>query len=186
MSKLALLLVAVGLTATAVHAATSETNHRDVIKPGDVLSLVVFDEPDLSFNEQRVDQEGGVTIALLGRVRLAGKSIQEANLEITSAFAKDYLVNPGVTLNIVTYGEYQTVSVKGMVSQPGTVSFPKGEWIDALRAIERAGGLTQPEIRTLVLKRAGTPDTKANIDLIRAGKQSRLTMRDGDTLVVGE
>ena len=186
MSKLALFLIALGLTANAAIAANSETNHRDVIKPGDVLSLTVFDEPDLSFNEQRVDQEGGVTIALLGRVRLAGKSIQQANLEISNAFAKDYLVNPGVTLNIVTYGEYQTVSVKGHVTQPGTVSFPKGEWIDALRAIERAGGLSNPEVSSLTLQREGAPDAKADIALIRTGKQSRLTLRDGDTLVVGE
>lgn len=164
--------------------ASAETNLRDVIKPGDVLSLVVFDEPDLSFNDQRVDQEGRVTISLLGRVQLAGKSVQEANLEITSALAKDYLVNPGVTLNIVSYGEYQTVSVQGRVSQPGTVSFAKGEWIDALRAIERAGGLSKPEARTLVLKREGTPDVKADIVMIRTGKQSRMTLRDGDTLLV--
>jgi len=186
MSKLALLFIAVGLITTAATAANTETNHRDVIKPGDVLSLVVFDEPDLSFAEQRVDQEGGVTIALLGRVRLAGKSIQQANLEISNALAKDFLVNPGVTLNIVTYGEYQTISVMGSVTQPGTVSFPKGEWIDALRAIERAGGLTQPDIRTLVLRRDGTADAKGDISLIRTGKQSRMTLRDGDTLVVGE
>ncbi len=184
MIKLLTLLATATLTTAAV--ATAETNLRDVIKPGDVLSLVVFDEPDLSFSEQRVDQEGSVTVALLGRLQLAGKSVQQANAEITNAFAKDYLVNPGVTLNIVSYGEYQTIWVKGLVSQPGTVSFPKGEWIDALRAIERAGGLTHPEGRTLILKREGAPDLQADIRLIRTGKQSRMTLRDGDTLVVGE
>jgi polysaccharide export outer membrane protein len=184
MSKLNIFLTAATLMIPAL--GTAETNLRDVIKPGDVLSLVVFDEPDLSFTEQRVDQEGSVTIALLGRIQLAGKSVQQANQEITSALAKDYLVNPGVTLNIVTYGEYQTVSVKGRVSQPGTVSFQKGEWIDALRAIERAGGLTQPESRTLVLQREGAPDVRGDIVLIRSGKQSRMTLRDGDTLIVGE
>ena len=183
MIKIAHLLAALALTTSV---ASAETNLRDVIKPGDVLSLVVFNEPDLSFNEQRVDQEGGVTIALLGRVRLAGKSVQQANAEISAAFAKDYLVNPGITLNIVTYGEYQTISVQGHVTQPGTVSFPKGEWIDALRAIEGAGGLISPEVRTLTLKREGASEIKGDITLIRTGKQSLMTLRNGDLLVVGE
>ncbi|RFC42421.1 MAG: polysaccharide export outer membrane protein [Verrucomicrobia bacterium] len=184
MTKFHIALAATCLIGSSI--APAETNLRDVIKPGDVLSLTVFDEPDLSFTEQRVDQEGRVTISLLGRVQLAGKSVQQANMEISTALAKDYLVNPGVTLNIVTYGEYQTVTVQGRVSQPGTVSFQKGEWIDALRAIERAGGLTQPEARTLTLRRDGAPETRADIVMIRTGKQSRMTLRDGDILVVGE
>jgi polysaccharide export outer membrane protein len=183
MSKIIHVLSALALTSMA---ALGETNLRDVIKPGDVLSLIVFNEPDLSFTEQRVDQEGSVSVALLGRVHLAGKSVQQANAEILQAFAKDYLVSPGVTLNIVSYGDYQTVSVQGLVTQPGAVSFPKGEWIDALRAIESAGGLSSTKARSLTLKREGAEDVKGDIVLIRSGKQSRMTLRNGDTLIVGE
>jgi polysaccharide export outer membrane protein len=167
-------------------ACAGETNARDVIKPGDDLSLTVLNEPDLSFDLQRVDQEGGLTIALLGRVQLAGKSVKDANAEITAAFAKGYLINPGVALNIVSYGEYQTVSVQGKVLQPGAVSFRKGEWIDALRAIQRAGGLTDPKVRKVVLKRSGAPDSVGDTARMLDGKQARMTLRDGDVLLVGE
>jgi polysaccharide export outer membrane protein len=174
------------LASAAFPAVAGDTNLRDVIKPGDILALAVLNEPDLSFEEQLVDQEGGVTIPLLGRIVVAGKSIQEANDEITAAFAKDYLVNPDVALSIATYGEYQTVKVLGEVAQPGFVSFAKGDWIDALRAIERAGGLARKDANRLVVKRPGTPDILASIGEIRAGKHSRITLRDGDTLLVGE
>ena len=122
----------------------------------------------------------------LGRVQLAGKSVGAANAEITAAFANGYLINPGIALNIVSYGEYQTVSVQGKVRQPGAVSFRKGEWIDALRAIQRAGGLTDPKVRKVVLQRSGALESVGDIAMMLDGKQARMTLRDGDLLVVGE
>lgn len=177
-------LLASAALAYCAAAKAAEPNLRHVIKPGDDLSLTVLNEPDLSFTLQRVDQQGGITIALLGRVQLAGKSIADANAEITAAFADGYLVNPGVALNIVKYGEFQTIYVEGAVVQPGAVSIPKGEWIDALRAIQLAGGLTDPKTHKLILKRNGAKDSQGDLTLMLEGKQSRMTLRDGDTLVV--
>ncbi len=184
MSQIPLLILT--LSGLCFGAQAADTNARDVIKPGDDLSLTVLNEPDLSFALQTVDQEGGVTIALLGRVQLAGKSVKAANAEITAAFANGYLINPGIALNIVSYGEYQTVSVQGKVRQPGAVSFRKGEWIDALRAIQRAGGLTDPKVRKVVLQRSGALESVGDIAMMLDGKQARMTLRDGDLLVVGE
>jgi len=175
------------IAASCVQFAAADTNLRDVIKPGDVLALMVHNEPDLSFAGQLVDHEGGVSVPLIGRVHLAGKSVQQANDELAAAFGKDYLVNPDIALSIVTYGNYQTITVLGAVAQPGLISFAKGDWIDALRAIERAGGLSQPdESAVLVVKRTGSPDIKISIKSMLTGKSSRITLRDGDTLLVGE
>src|SRR6478736_3283185 len=56
--------------------AKSDVNGAYVIGSEDVLNIYVFDEPELNQSTKyRVDADGMVTFALVGRVRAAGLTI---------------------------------------------------------------------------------------------------------------
>src|SRR5689334_10291466 len=62
---------------------------------GDKVRVTVFGEKDLS-GDFDVNDQGLVALPLIGPTRLAGKTISEAESLITTALAKDYLLNPRV------------------------------------------------------------------------------------------
>ena len=87
--------------------------------PGSLLSMDVYDTPELSGLALRIDQTGDVTIPTLGTVHLAGLTVTQAQEAITKALIKgEILVAPNVKLNVVQFAaEY--VSVLGEVQSPG-------------------------------------------------------------------
>jgi Periplasmic protein involved in polysaccharide export len=114
-------------------------NYR--LSPGDDVAISVFQEPDMA-SQQRVAQDGTVTIALAGTVQVAGKTVREAAEAIEEALKAGYLVNPQVTLNIITFSP-KRVTVIGQVTNPGNFEIPVEEIWTLPQAIAMAGGNTR-------------------------------------------
>ena len=64
-----------------------------ILKPSDVISLEVFQEPDLN-KGVRIQGDGSVALALIGKVKVAGMTASEAQALITDLYNRDYLVDP--------------------------------------------------------------------------------------------
>lgn len=111
--------------------------------PGDRLTLVVFDQPQLS-GEFIIDGGGGILLPLAGNVSLAGHTLAEAQQLIQERFADGVLVQPAVSVRIT---EYRPVFVTGSVRKPGSYAFILGESVKA--AVAAAGGQGQPLEQTL-------------------------------------
>jgi polysaccharide export outer membrane protein len=90
------------------------------IEPGDLLSVNVYDNPDLT-NSYRVDPAGNLMIPLCGKVNVRGLSLPEAAERITTAL-KDgqVLLQPQVNVDVQQYAR-QFVTVSGEVASPGRV-----------------------------------------------------------------
>lgn len=137
-----------------------------VIQPSDLLSVQVFQEDDLK-REVRVSQEYSVTLPLIGKVVLKGKTVHQAETMIRDLYDRDYLVNPQVTIVVTDYAK-RSVNVLGSVGSPGVIVFPQEQGLTLLDAISRAGGFSRLADRKHVKITRTNADGKAETFIINA------------------
>jgi polysaccharide export outer membrane protein len=90
----------------------------------DVLEIEVYELEEPNRSKQlklRVAQDGIVTLPLLGPVTAAGRTVSELHADLVGRLAKDYLVNPSVSV-VVAEHQARRVTVLGAVQHPGTFS----------------------------------------------------------------
>jgi polysaccharide export outer membrane protein len=104
------------------------------LAPGDRLTLVVYDQPQLS-GEFIVDGGGGILLPVAGGVALSGLTLAEAQKLIEERFADGVLVQPSVSLRVK---EHRPIFVTGQVKKPGNYPYIFGLSVKA--AIATAGG----------------------------------------------
>ena len=108
------------------------------LAPGDRLTIVVYDQPQLS-GQFIVDGGGGILLPLAGGVSLSGRTLAEAQQLIQDRFADGVLVQPAVSVRIT---EYRPIFVTGNVRKPGSYRFMIGQSVKA--AVAAAGGEGDP------------------------------------------
>jgi polysaccharide biosynthesis/export protein len=124
----------VSASAVAPQAPTADYH----LAPGDRLTIVVYDQPQLS-GQFIIDGGGGVLLPLAGGVSLSGLTLAEAQQLIQKKFADGVLVQPAVSVRIT---EYRPIFVTGNVRKPGSYRFMIGQSVKA--AIAAAGGEGDP------------------------------------------
>lgn len=103
---------------------------------GDEVIVEVWDRPELT-RQYVIGPDGMVTLPVVGPMKLADLSREEAVEKVRSAFEKYYL-DPSVTLEVKGYRSNQ-VMVLGRVTRPGGIEFQTPPTL--LEAITMAGGL---------------------------------------------
>ena len=105
----------------------------------DVLSIIVYEEKDLTRESVRVTAEGYITFPLIGRIKVADLTTTEVEKLITKQLAvKDYLLDAHVSVLVTKY-EGRKFSVLGAASNPGLYPLQARERV--LDGISKAGGL---------------------------------------------
>lgn len=167
-----------------------------VIGPGDVLSIRVFQVPDLT-GEYTVESDGTLSMPFVtGKITAAGRSVVALAEEVEVLLKSRNLVNdPQVVINIKEYHS-GPVAVMGAVRQP-TV-FQASHPTRLLGALARAGGLDADAGNLVIVRRGSGRSSPAgsspaeeqpmNIDLGRllSGEDPSLDMPifGGDTITV--
>lgn len=105
---------------------------------GDVITVRVFGEDDLSREKIRLSDAGTIPYPVLGEVKALGLTIGEIERSITVGLTGRYLVNPRVS---VTIDEYRPFYINGMVEKPGAYPFQPG--LTVLKASSLAGGFKE-------------------------------------------
>lgn len=165
---LALMLLA-GLAAAAVTAQVYR------IGAGDLLSIMVFDEPDLSLDKVRVGANGTVSFPLLGEVSVSNLTPAELESALEERLSDGYLKKPQITVSIL---EYRTFYVSGEVKKPG--GYPYVEGLTVRKAVALAGGFTVRGSDSKIRKIAESePGKEIRVDL-------DTPVGPGDILTVGE
>lgn len=146
-----------------------------VLQPSDLLNVQVFQEENLK-RDVRVSQEYSITLPLIGKVDLKGKSLRQAEELIRDLYNRDFLVNPQVNVVVIEYAK-RTVNVIGQVNQPGAVLFPQEQGLTLLDAISRAGGFSRLANRSQVKLTRTNADGKTetyiiNVDDLIKGSSS--------------
>ncbi|MFK7857893.1 MAG: polysaccharide biosynthesis/export family protein [Granulosicoccus sp.] len=168
------ILITVFLFSLAGHAQDNEYR----LDRGDRISILVFDEPDLTL-EAEVGANGIINYSYLGDIRIAGRTTQELEQTLTERLQDGYLVNPSVNVTII---EYRPFYINGEVRSPGSYPFEQG--LTTEKAIALAGGLTDRAStrKIFVLRNADSPNA--------TGKQEKLSMSGrvfpGDIVTIKE
>lgn len=183
------LISAVGLTAAGVFAQDEAPSPNYVIQPSDLLSMQVFQEPDLD-QQFRVPRDGRYNFPLVGMVQLAGLTVERAEARLRELYDADYLVNPQINLLILEYSQ-RRVNVVGMVNSPGTIVFPPEEQMTLLDAISRAGGVNRMGAPTRVLLTRTGADGQVtthtvNVQRIIEGVDENWNLEKDDMIFVPE
>jgi polysaccharide export outer membrane protein len=155
------------------------------IAPGDLLSVNVYDTPELS-DGYRVDPGGNVTLPLCGKVRVQGLTATEAARVLETTLRDgQVLVRPQVNVDVQQYaGQY--VTVLGEVGSPGRVTVIAPTKLSEILA--QVGGMT-PMSGTRIKIRHGADDAAAETDVPYSRSESNqqtgsIVVRPGDTVLV--
>lgn len=105
---------------------------------GDIISINVFGEEDLSLNEVRVGDGGKFSYPFLGEINARGKTSDELQKLLRDGLKDGYLVDPRVSVRILEFREF---FVNGEVENPGGYPFKPG--LTLRKAVALAGGFTE-------------------------------------------
>lgn len=152
----------------------------DAIAPQDLLDIEVFKVPDLS-KEVRVDENGNITLPLIGTVRASGLSPSKLENVIASRLEKDYMNNPQVNV-LVKESNSNNITVGGAVNTPGV--YPLTGDVTVTQAIAMAQGLSRLAIKdNVTLTRNGKPFS-VPLEAITQGKMEDPLVLAGDKIFV--
>jgi polysaccharide export outer membrane protein len=158
-----------------------------VIGPGDMLSVRVFNQDQMSARE-RVRSDGKVGLPFLNDVAAAGFTPRALAAQLQTRL-RDFINNPVVTVN-VEEPRGIPITVAGEVIKPGLYSAEPGSGV--LQGLILAGGLTEygGRDRIYVIRAHNNANGVTRIRfqywaLVRGeGKSPLFQLKPGDTIVV--
>ena len=146
-----------------------------ILGPGDTINIHVFQEPDLSLSA-RISNNGTVDYPLLGKLKIEGLTLVEAEAVLDKKLRGDYLIDPQISVSVASYRPF---FVTGAVRSPGSYEYQPG--MTARRAIVVAGDFTDRASRgkVYIIKEG---ESSANKNKIRLDEP----VGPGDTITVKE
>jgi polysaccharide export outer membrane protein len=155
------------------------------VKPGDVLSVSVWKEPDLQ-GPVLVRPDGTFSFPLAGQIDARGKSVPQLQQMLTEKLKK-YISDPVVTVSISEV-KGNKVYVIGQVNKPG--EFVVNPRVDVMQALSMAGGTTPyaalGDIRILRRTETGQQSLPFRYADVARGRdlQQNIMLQAGDVVVV--
>lgn len=154
------------------------------IAKNDLLEIDVFQVNELDRTVQ-VNDEGNVSLPLIGEVEAAGKNAANLELEIEQAYGERYLQSPQVSV-FVKESVGQRVVVNGQVGKAGI--FPVTSGSTLLSIISQAGGLQKIADPSKIFVYRDYADeqlvARYSIKNIRTGRDPDPAIYGGDVVVV--
>src|SRR6516165_4785443 len=165
----------------SVFASAEATEYR--ISQQDILQISVFQVNDLNSAVQ-VNQDGSITLPLVGKVQVAGRTTSETEQIIAGKLRQKYLQSPQVSVSVKTYGKRITIS--GEVKTPKVMGDDGGTTLS--QAIANAGGVSDlanaQRVHIARSRDQHVQDEIFNLDDIQAGKAPDPLLKGGDIVVV--
>jgi polysaccharide export outer membrane protein len=170
-------------------APSAENNFSYALLPEDVITVKVFQEDDL-LTTARISKDGLITFPLIGAISIGGKTPDEAAHAIAVELAKNYLVNPQVTITVSEYAK-RSFTVLGEVQKPGSYDMPDRKGVTLLEAIGAAGGYTRLADPSKIRVKRLNGDKEAIIKLnaksmANERETASFEVKPGDIITVGE
>lgn len=138
----------------SVASATGLSSYR--LAAGDVITIRVLGEDELSKEKIRLTDAGSISYPALGELKVLGLTTGDLEKIVTNGLRGRYLVNPKVSVNIE---EYRPFYVNGMVEKPGAYPFQPG--LSVRKAASLAGGFKErASVNKIYIIRDGDPSHK--------------------------
>jgi polysaccharide biosynthesis/export protein len=138
-----------------------EAAARLLIGPGDMLTITIFNVPELQ-QTVRVSETGDGVLSLIGNMHLAGMTVADAAAALEDEYRnRKMLVDPHVTILVTEYAT-EGISVLGEVTRPGV--YPLLGPHSLLDIISAAGGLTASAGSTVTIRRRNGAEQVVQLD----------------------
>ena len=161
-----------------------------VLKVSDVIEIDVYQEGDLN-KSVRIEGDGTVALALVGKVKLAGMTVAEAKALITQLYNRDYLVDPQISLLVVSFSP-KVLHILGSVGSPGVVEIPPDRDLTLTEALSMVGGVTRMgNPKAIKIKRVDQDGRSRQMEvnfskIVQDPDVKDLVLNEGDTIWVPE
>jgi len=158
-------------------SSLSFANQEYRLASGDVVSIKVYAEPNLSFESIRLNEKGNFSYPFLGEIPAQGLTVKELELSISQKLKdQEYLVNPKVSVSIL---EYRQFYIDGEVKKPGGYPYEPG--LTVRRAAALAGGLTlrASENKITIIKDGDESKSPRDVSIDEE-------VNPGDTIKIGQ
>jgi polysaccharide export outer membrane protein len=168
--------------AVQANGTTGPNSYR--VGQGDVLTVQVYDEADLS-GEFEIGQGGGLDYPLIGWLKVETRTVQEIAALLQRRLGQSYLVNPQVNVRVSTYAS-QPVKVIGAVVSPGVFYLERETTL--LEMVATAGGVVSESSMEVHLMRGGQgkPAKVIPLDLLFGAGEGNEVLRSGDVVYIPE
>jgi polysaccharide export outer membrane protein len=183
MKKLLMACCVIMALAWATNVLAQDPNYT--VKPGDMLSISVWKEPDLQ-KETLVRPDGAFSFPLVGEIDAKGKTVADLTKTMSQRLTK-YISDPVVTVSIQEI-KGNKVYVIGQVNRPG--EFIMNPSVDVMQALSMAGGTTPfASLGDIVVLRR-TPSGKQSLpfrynDVVKGKRpEQNIDLQAGDVVVV--
>ena len=120
-----------------------------VLGPEDQITVRVFAADDIPDKPVQIDNDGTVTLPMIGQVHAAGLTVEQLQVNLITAYKK-YFKDPQVTVQVNEFHS-QPVSVAGNVNTPGVVQLRGNR--NLMEVISQAGGLRPDAGDTVLITR---------------------------------
>lgn len=156
------------------------------LRPGDRLSINIFQEEDLSQRELQIDEAGMISLPLVGAVQAAGLSTAQLSRTIEQAYGGRYLRDPQANV-VILQASKRTVAVEGQVVMPGVYEIQPGYTLLSALALARSPSPDAKLNEVLVFRTVEGQRLGGRFDLveIRSGRMPDPLILPGDVVVVG-
>lgn len=169
----------------------NQTDYR--IQAKDILYIVVYNEPELSYDQEkqnslRVSTDGKISFPLLGEVEASGLTPSQLERKLEGLLGDGYLTDPHVSVMVGNY--HGSVCVIGEVKSPGEIKLQDRE-ITVVEAISMRGGFTDiasPNRTHIVRMENGVKKIlRVKVNRIMKNREEEdVILKPDDTVVVPE
>ena len=175
----------------ALREAVADTTTVPRLGKSDVLSISVYDEPDLSVQGIPVRPDGKISFPLVGDVQAAGLTVDELSSTLTERLRR-YVLSPKVSVIVQEFNSL-SYTIYGEVVHPGV--YPLARDVTIAEAVARAGGLNKGQFRATSVEvadlthafvaRNGKPLPVDFVRLLRDGDlRFDVTLQPGDFISI--
>ena len=193
-------------TSGTTSVTTQEFQQGKPDKPSSISRLAAGDTIEVSVevdgnmevlsHRAQIDQQGMVTLPLVGDVGISGYTLNKARSVIAKTYGAYYVNPPVVMLTLAVDpgdGEWGAVTVMGRVGRPGRVPLRSQSGINLTEAIQEAGGFSgsakKNDIRISRQDQEGKM-IKVSVDFEEIGQKGNadadIKLIDGDIVYVPE
>jgi polysaccharide export outer membrane protein len=160
-----ILLLALAITASGQQSGNFVPNAAPPLKigSGDLIEVSMFDNQDLS-GRFRVDENGDITVPLIGSVHVEGLTAEGAATLIEQRYVEAQILQPADSHATVFISEYATqgITVNGEVKTPGV--YPALGIRKLNDVISAAGGVTPAAASKVVITHKDNPGNPITVD----------------------
>jgi len=166
----------------------NENQKREyTVGPEDVLSITVWENPDLS-QEERVGEDGTISYPFIGRIHVAGKTVKEIAEMLTELVGKDLVYDPQIDVSIKEY-KSKKVFVVGEVTKPGPYNLRESRTL--FEILSDAGGIKKDTAGNYVIVKRKLAEgneeySEIKIPLYKGQLEKDIEIFDGDIIKIPE